>query len=48
MVTPSHDQSRLPSLAIDKVSLIKMAEASKGKAPATAKFLDAEGYEMPW
>ena len=25
-----------------------MAEASKGKAPATAKFNDAEGYEMPW
>jgi replication factor C subunit 2/4 len=25
-----------------------MAEASKGKAPVTAKFNDAEGYEMPW
>ena len=25
-----------------------MAEASKGKAPVTAKFHDAEGYEMPW
>lgn len=24
------------------------ASASKGKAPETAKFIDAEGYEMPW
>lgn len=45
-----HHRHSLPGTELVSSPLPTMASASasKGKAPGTAKFIDAEGYEMPW